>query len=203
MQTYLDKQVLAVDRPTLAAALRAGADAAERAGRVIIEASADGAALSNDQLDAPSDEDTGIGEVRLVSAEPRALVRVTLLEAADTLEQVGPDHAAVAKMIHEGRLEDAMSELASLLDVWRAVQESVDKGSALIGLTLENVRLGDVGHVGQLVEQLAGRLEELKTALANQDWSTVADLIEFEMVEQAERWTALLRGLSEHLKENR
>lgn len=203
MQTYLDKQVLAVDRPTLAAALRAGADAAERAGRVIIEASADGAALSNDQLDAPSDEDTGIGEVRLVSAEPRALVRVTLLEAADTLERVGPDHAAVAKMIHEGRLEDAMSELASLLDVWRAVQESVDKGSALIGLTLENVRLGDVGHVGQLVEQLAGRLEELKTALANQDWSTVADLIEFEMVEQAERWTALLRGLSEHLKENR
>jgi len=202
MQTFLDDQVLTVDRPTLAAALRAGADAAEQAGRVIIEASADGAALRDDQLDTPPDEDTGIGEVRLVSAEPRSLVRVTFLEAADTLVQVAPDHAAVAKMIHEGRLDDAMSELSSLLEVWRTVRETVDKGAALVGLILEEAELPELGRADLLVGQLAGRLDELKKALAIQDWSTVADLIEFEMAEQAERWTALLRGLSDLLKED-
>jgi len=202
MQTFLDDQVLTVDRPTLAAALRAGADAAEQAGRAIIEASADGAALRDEQLDAPSDEDTGIGEVRLVSAEPRSLVRVTFLEAADTLVQVAPDHAAVAKMIHEGRLDDAMTELSSLLEVWRTVRETVDKGSALVGLILEEAELPELGRADLLVGQLAGRLDELKQALAIQDWSTVADLIEFEMAEQAEQWTALLRGLSDLLKED-
>ena len=198
MKTFLDDQPVEVDRPTLAAAISAGVARAEGSGRIVVEIHADGRRLGDDELDPPSDEEAGLGEVRLVSAEPRSLVRVTLFDAADALEQIAGDHVEAARLIHQGELPAALERLGFIVQVWQAVRDAVEKGPALLGVGLDSLDLGDADLPGSATD-LAADLERLKSGLARQDWSEVGDLLEFDLVEQASRWRGLLRALADGL----
>jgi len=198
MKTYLDDKPVEPDRPTLAAAISAGVARAEDAGRIVVEVHADGRRLADDELDAPSDEQSGLGEVRMVSAEPRSLVRVTLLDAADALEQIAGDQVDAAQHVHKGELPEALERLGFIVQVWQAVRDAVDKGPALLGVALDAIDL-EGADIQASAAELATQLEQLKVALARQDWSEVADLLEFDLVEQAARWRGLLRALADGL----
>jgi hypothetical protein len=50
---------------------------------------------------------------------------------------------------------------------------------------------------------LAGRLEEVKRSLAAEDWSALADVLAYDLGEQAERWKLVLISLSDSLKSGR
>ncbi len=213
MRVLLDEQVLDVAEPTIATALAAARDQAERKGRVIVEATLDGVPIPTEQLEAvPSSPASGgasvQGEVRFVSAEPRALVKVTWHDVAEALRQAEQDQAKAAELLQMGKLEQAMGHLASSLGVWENVRQAVLNGAALVGIDLEAVviekdspqgeRAGGASmSVGERVAGLAGQLQHVKRHIQSQDWSSLADTLEYELTDEARLWQRVLTQMAE------
>jgi len=200
LTAFLDGQPLELSRPTLLGAFERAVERAESAGRIVVEVQGDGSPLPEKMLAEPPDSDSGYSEVRFVSAEPRAMVRSILHDASDALDQLGDDQRQASEDIHAGRLDEARSGLERVTAVWQAVVMGVQHSAQLLDLDLNGVRVGDppasfADHVGQL----EGRLRELIAMLTNEDWSALADALEDEFVELAERWVGLLRALAERV----
>ena len=189
MRAFLDDVELSPERGTVAGAIEAGRVQAEGAGRVVIEVLADGASLSGAALEAPSDEAGAVAEVRMVSADPAALVRETLLDTADALEASRAEHASAAEAIQSGEGGAALRSVGELLEVWQAARRAIDQGSALLGVDLT----GGGEPARGLIDGLAAELEALRVAVTTQDWSTVADVVGYDLEPRAEAWVTLLR----------
>ena len=209
MQTFLDNKPLDCEHITFAAGLRAAADEAARTGRVIIEATLDGSAVADDILERPPEESLG-RELRLTSVEPRSLVRVTLMDAADALDAARQEQQAAAELIQTGKVDEALREGGPVLramETWQAVREAVEKSAALLRIPLDEISMpGGASGTDTLIEligALAGRLEEIKRSLTAEDWSGLADLLAYDLSEQAERWKTVLVSLSSSLKAGR
>lgn len=204
MRLFLDGDPIQVEVPGLATALREGAARAEERGRIVVEATLDGRALSDEQLEHPSDDPGAGEEVRLLSAEPRALVRITLLDAADALENAQTRQTECARQLQVGDIEGAMQTLSDAITVWQAVRDVVSRSADLLHLPLDSMTLpaGDspAPPVGDLIASLTASLEELKRSVNAEDWSALADVLAYDLDEQAGQWRGLMEGMAEHVK---
>ncbi|MEM1329050.1 MAG: hypothetical protein AAGG07_00670 [Planctomycetota bacterium] len=190
MKAYLDEVELAPSSDTIAAAIDAAREEADRRGRVVIEVKADGDPLTGAQLAEPSTESGLVSEIRMRSADPRHLVHETLLEAADALEDSRDEHSSAGEAIQSGEGSAALQRIGSLLEVWQAARASLDQGSALLDTDLTS----GVENAEDLIDALTAKLEELRHAVQTQDWSTVADVVSYDLEPHASEWASLLRA---------
>lgn len=204
MRVLLDEQPLDVAEPTLAAALDAARRKAESQHRVVVEATMDGLVIPDEALAAPSSSRFEDGELRFVTAEPVALVRHTMREVVDLLEQTARDQTKASDLIVAGELEEAMQHLSSALGAWDSVHQVVVNGAALLGLKAEQVSVRVAGEsspvvMGDRIAELASHLSAIKRSIAAQDWAGLSDTLTYDMNPQAERWRTLLGALSDQL----
>lgn len=196
----LDGQTLAIPRPTLAHALRAAADAAKARGRVVIEVKADGQRIPDEALANPSDELTTIRSLTFLSADPRQLVGQTLLDAADALDDVQGEQQMVSDLIQMGRTGEAIEPLQRVLTTWQAARDVVDRGSALMGISLSSLKLGGIDEgFDAATRNLRENLRALRDAMEAEDWSAISDVVAYDLDAQAKRWSVLLRALARHV----
>jgi hypothetical protein len=199
MRVLLDGSPVSVDRPTLARALSAGSATARARGRVIIEAKADGVALSDDQLGAPSDEPGLMRELTLTSAEPRALVKVTLDDAAVALRELVGDQKRAAELIHAGKESQALQSLQSIFKTWQNVKDIVSHCCELLERRLDAVAFANADTLEAASRRLASQLQAVKASLTKQDWSSLADTLEYDLCEEAQQWVRLLSSLADYV----
>lgn len=201
----LDGVPLNITQPDLGEALRAAAALAERNGRIIVDVIADGQALDEKALARAERSKAEVQELRLASADPRELVRTSLLDAEDALEQARTDQCIAAEMIHGGQVDEARESLASMLKTWQAVRDVLARGSAVLRVDLDRVDLAKAsagavgGRVSDQTHQLFAQLDDLKSALAREDWSAVADTLGADMDDLVESWQAMLRTLADYV----
>lgn len=200
MRVFLDGIEIPLDRQSVAAALECGRRAAEERGRIVIEATLDGEALAPDVLENPGETDPGPVEVRLVTAEPRALVTMTMYDVADALEGAKQSQERAAGLVQSGSIEAALSELGGALEVWGHVRQVVEHGAALLKLNLDAEAAEGGGVISERAHGLASHLAEVKRCIEARDWSGLADELEFEMGPQAAAWQAVLRGLAGRIR---
>lgn len=205
MQVFLDGELQNISQPGLGAALRHVALRAESNGRMVIEALADGRALDDASLADPDKVQRQILELRLTSIEPKELVRSTLLGAEDALEQAKSDQYTAAELIQSGQLDQAREPLAALLETWQAVREALSRGSAVLQMDLDRVDLAKAsggrmgGRVTDRSQELFTTLDDLKSALAREDWSAVGDFLAYDFEELVNSWQVMLRSLADHV----
>ncbi len=200
MIVYLDDVRLEPETPTLADAIELARRAALEHGRVIIEIKGDGAAVAADLLDNPEAHDASFNELRLVSTPPGPMAREILLEARDTLDSARLDQSTAAELIQTGSLADALDPLQSALEAWSLVREVVDKIQALTGIDPAGVVVearGERSTGASCVVALTKALADLRAALRASDWSALADLLAYDLDEQADRWQAMLAAMAE------
>lgn len=172
---------------------------------MIVEAVADGKPLDDAALADPDSCQRQILELRLTSIEPKELVRSTLLGAEDALEQAKADQHTAAEMIQSGQLDEARDPLASMLETWQAVREVVTRGSQVLRVDLDRVDLAKAsggrlgGRVADRSNELFATLDELKSALAREDWSAVGDSLAYDFDELVNSWQVMLRALADHV----
>lgn len=205
MRVTLDEKAITPAKPTLAEALRSAIEAAQAQGRIIIEVHADGAPLSDELLAAPEAHQGSIGELRLVSAEPRTLVRVTLLDAADVMEQTLKDQRAVADLLQTGEADQALARLGGIFATWQAVCDVVSKSSSLLGGQWEQlaVEAQEGGKPKVLEAHLRALREDLRRIRQNvedRDWSALADTLTEEFGHQAGQWRHILTQLAKQVQ---
>ncbi len=199
MRVFLDGEQIDVSPPTVAGAIDAARSRSEAAGRIIIEALADGAPLDDDVLGNPPHDAAGYQELRFTSTPPGPFIRVTVLDAAESLDQVKRDQAEAARAIQTGRRADAVEPLRRVLEGWALVRDVLDKSQQLCGLGAAEIDLPN-GEKGQrLVDDLAEKLGEIRAAFQRDDWADAGDVLAYEMPEQADRWRSLLEAYAERV----
>lgn len=199
MQIYLDEDRLADSAETLEGAIELARQRAAGRERVIVDVVVDGRSLAPEHLDDRAVLETAFDEVRLITAEPRAFVRVTLQDAADALEAARADQKAAAEAFEAGRTADGFASIERSLAVWQAARQSLDQGAGLLGLDLTTLPAGTRGELPGAITALSGALEELRRAVQAQDWAGLSDLLLYDLDELAERWQTLLHGVAEHV----
>ena len=203
MRVIFDEAELLSDAETLAQGLRAGTARAEELGRLIVEVVADGEPLPGELLDDPASHTGAFAELRMTSAEPAVFLRVTLMEAADALEQARAEQLLAADHIDQGRAPDAFQALGVALGVWDAVRDLVQRVSQLLGFDLTEASVvvsGEEIRVEDSVASLSRQLEEVRRCVAAEDLSGLADALRYELSEEAGRWRHLLTGLAEAVR---
>lgn len=196
MQVYLDEAPIGEGVTTLAEAIEIGRAAALESGRIIVEVRADGKRVPDASL---GDEDAltregFAGEVRLVSEDPRALVRSAMTDAACALGRLRATQAQAAELIHAGRIESAVEELRAILTCWEQAKLTMEQSAELVG----PLPIDEEGMRG-LAGSLSERLRSVRQCLEAQDWSSLADELEFDLDETADRWRTALLEVAERL----
>ena len=203
MQVLLDGLPLSVARPSLANAIQTAAADAQKRGRIIVEVKADGVVLSSDELGQPSDDPSTYSEVRLLSADPRELVRQTVLDAVEALESVRTEQANAMAQVQTGDVGGALQTLQGAFVTWQAARDVVARGAALLGIDLETVKLPGIDEdvtFQSATTSLMSHLSGLKEALNEQDWSALSDIVGFDLDADATTWHALLKAFAAYIK---
>lgn len=179
---------------SLSVAVEAGRARAAERGRIIVEVLADGEPVTSVDLAPGAGSGAGVDEVRLMSEDPRSLVREALREAAGALEQVRDAQREAAELIHRGRPEDATARLTEVFGVWESVKRVVDEGGLILSRPLEREAGMDA-----LLEGLAERLVSVRAMLETSDWAGLADELAFDLDDEADRWRGKMLELSDML----
>jgi len=203
MHVYLDNQRLdARHAHTVIAAVAAAREVAEVSGRIIIELTVDGQSWADDTLHTSPAAQEPAGEVRILSAEPKALVSNALRDLAEVVDQVRELQCSAALALAQGNVTDALDELGEAIAGWDMICRGVTDGLALMSIDAEGSSISTAAGerpLGVCVGELKHHLVELRNGVQTQDWSSLADILEGEMSEQADRWHGILSQLAQHV----
>ncbi len=188
MDVYLDGERLDGAGTTLTATLDA---ARERVGegRLIVEAWADGEMIPENDLSQPPASDPYAAEIKLISAETTRLVQGPLLQASEAVNALDGRHSEIAQQIQSGEIAPALGELGDVLETWTSAKTVLELAAQLLGPEVG----GEASVVNPAVERLTGALNTLKSTLQTQDWSGLADTLEFDLDPLCAEWSDILR----------
>jgi len=200
MQILLDGRPIEASGNTLAAALEAGRQAASAVTRVVIEVVADGKAVSDEHLNCPPPTEPYAETIEMRSASPVDLVRTTLHESADALQEAKKQQVIASDLILEAKTTEAMEKLGEALQLWTAIQRAVTDSCALFSSgELAGSQSVELQVDDTLVADLTSNLNQVHTALAKRDWSELSDLLAFELEEQTQKWSKAIREMADGL----
>jgi hypothetical protein len=184
MRVYLDGRPLEGAGETLSSALRAATDAAP--GRLLIAVRADGAPVPDADLQTPPGTAPYAATLEFTSDDAPTVVRSALLDTARTLERLKPMQAEAAARVQQGQIHESFGSIGAVLREWGRVREAamlVSRASAS-GVYDAGAAREDLDGV---VRDLAARLQEIKRAIEQEDWSSLGDSLAYDMDEQADR----------------
>ncbi len=206
---YLDDEPLAIPRASLAVAVRIAVHEAQRRGRIVLQAQCNGQTLATEVLEDPPDEPI-VGELRVISADPRELVASALCHAADAIDGHRATQLAIAKDLQAGRLEPALHQMQALLSEWSALLQSIGQCHQMLQLPAARANATDATEpegahdtavLVPVIEPIARELENFKAALSREDWVALSDLLAYEVPERQVARQRALRDLAERIQE--
>ncbi len=193
MQIWIDNTQLQ-DITNLDDALEHARLHAEGSGRLIVDILVDGNPATDAFFDSEPGDHPPIKELRFTTAHTQSLVAETIDTAIESIELLRADQIAGAKQLREGELDDAMETLRAIMKGWQAMRDIVDQITQITNLDIATLKAGD--HLGsEIVEMFVKTLSEVRETLQSEDWSSLGDVIEYDLEELAAKWTPLLSAL--------
>ena len=174
-------------------------------GRIIVDAHCAGQPVDLDLLDTQFDQSLpGHDELRLTSAEPAALVAAALRGIAESLTSLEAEQHRAATEICCGRVSQAAGRLPAISSVWERSAQTVGQAQQMLAV-FDQVGASaaaagiDAATARVHISALATHLKILKAALAHEDWSSLADLLEYGLCETAQSWAHWLNTAADAL----
>lgn len=198
MPIYIDDEFITMTGANLGAALDAAAERLAASGRVVVEVMLEGAVLAGDQIDARRGEAIDQRDLRLVSADPRALSVETLEQIQARLGDARRLQDDAADLLQRDDASAALRKVGEAIEVWLQTQQAVLHSAAITGLDLDAVAV-DNEPLSAFTEQLLSRLQELKGLIESGDLVALADALAYEWPEEVARWEALIAALIQTL----
>lgn len=204
MNVLLDENPIEVQDETLAGAMSAAVEAAEKQGRTIVEVMVDGQPVRGDELENVSTTPIPDSNVQFVSADPVALVQQSLFDAAQALASTQRAHTDIADMLQGGEdVAKAMNKLGETLAVWQGVQDVLARGYGLLNIDPSTLHLPDEIAGGKdltaLFQELGSQLREVRRSIEDHDLASLADAIGYELEPMAGEWAKVLAYAAESL----
>lgn len=202
MQVFLDNEPLSVNRPTLKSAFGAAIDQAQGRGRVIVEVVADGHPVAGPLLADPPDDPFEGDELRFTSVEPWSMVYEIMHESAEALEFASEHQRRASEHILDAKLDDAREDIEAAMGVWQQVITAIQRSGQLLDIDIESLKVGDPPvALGERVKGLAGLLTTLTEGVKGEDWSSIGDLLAYELEEESENWREIVVSLAKAVRD--
>ena len=199
MAIYIDDQPTDLAGANLGEVLTSASQGLAGDGRVLVEVMLDGKRLTGDELDKHQHTALGDTEVRLTSADPKALALSTLEQIREHLPHAGTLHEVAAEQLQADHPSEAMEHIAAAVEVWMQTQEAVLGSAGLVGLGLDEVEV-DGEPMSAFTDELIQQLHGLKDLIAAKDTVALADALAYEWPAVVHRWDALIAALIEAIE---
>jgi hypothetical protein len=160
-------------------------------------------AVRLDGVDEPSFRETamasrpldGVDVIEVDAANPASLVAESLDDALSGLEGLRAHATDVARRFRGNRLAQANLGLAELTQGLGTLVTLAEAVSSAMGIPIDTVVL-DGRPAFSVIEDLGQPLTELTEAQQQQDWVTVADILEFDLEPAISRVAPLFSALA-------
>ena len=200
MRVLLDDQNCFIDVNTIGEAVAAAADAAEQAGRLVVEVRVDGDSLSDEELQEPGRLEATAEEVQLLTTTMNILLRETFLHAAQALLEADAVQRNAAELMQGGQAAEGMQSLLGALETWSGIRDAVVKGLGLADVNPEEIVVNDV-RLPDAIGGLQIRLGALKAAMVAEDVAATCDCLLYDLPESTRDWHIILGGLAERFSD--
>ena len=122
------------------------------------------------------------------TAEPREMALEVIAEVETQLREADRLKSDAVDLLQKsGGAVRAMEKLSGCFSTWHNAQESVVKIARLLRLDLEAVRVGE-RSLSDLIGGFSAQLRQIRQALENRDFVTLADVLAYEMTETSAQW---------------
>jgi hypothetical protein len=199
MDCFVDDEAVPLAGGTLDQLFEAAQSHLSDSGRVIVDVVVDGESLSGEQLDQPQQIATADREVRLYTADPRALAVDTLKQVRGRLSEAEQAQQQAAEQLQQDQPSEALQQVSQAIEVWLQTQQAVQHSAALLGLDLDSLTV-DQQPASTVIQSLADQLHQLKDALNNGDTVSLADALAYEWPETVQQWDTLVQGMIQRIE---
>ena len=199
MRILLDENPCEIPAGTVGEAIAIAAEAAEKAGRLVVEVRVDGAMLTDEELQTASRLQDAAEEVHMLTTTMETLLRDTFLQAAETLAAAEREQKIAAEAMQGGRAAEGMASLMQSLEGWSGIRDAVVQGLSLAEIPTEDVEFDGVRLTDAIID-LQKRLGRLKDAMVAEDVSATCDCLLYELPESTTAWRTLLDGLHDRFE---
>jgi hypothetical protein len=138
-----------------------------------------------------------MGEVRRVplnghtlfieTAEPREMAMDVLEEVEQQLDEADRLKGEAVDLLQRNAAVRAMERLSGCFSTWQNAQESLAKTAHLLRIDLSLITID--GHtLAHVLGEFCGQLREVKQAMENRDFVTLADVLTYEMTQTSRHW---------------
>ncbi|MEM1107148.1 MAG: hypothetical protein AAGH99_00470 [Planctomycetota bacterium] len=194
MQVTMDEQSIDLTGPSLGELLDAARQRLADGGRVVVEVAIDGHKLDEQQITDRQGEDVAGLDVRFTSADPKSLAVETLEQVRGRLNDAEESQKEAADLLQRDQTQNALKKVGESIEAWLQVQQAVLHSTVLLGVNLDEVRVGDEPAYA-LTTQALDRLTDVKEFIQAQDTVALADALEYEWPETTAKWYTLIDEL--------
>lgn len=164
-------------------------------GRLVVQFLCDGLTPDADLMPTLRKEPLEGHTIYLETVDPRELAVDVLEQISQHLTDTDEIRRGIVNMLREGALAKAMERLSGCFSVWQQTQDTILKTAQLLQLDLDHVRW-EQGSLGELLEEFKSQLQQLRLALQDRDYVTLADVLAYEMSQTSQKWRFAIESLS-------
>ena len=128
------------------------------------------------------------------TAEPRVMALEVLDEVEQQLREADRLKAEAVDLLQRNAAVRAMERLSGCFSTWQHAQESLLKTGQLLRIDFAQIAVDGRG-LDAVVTEFAGHLREVKLAMENRDFVTLADVLTYEMTETSQHWHTAIGAL--------
>jgi hypothetical protein len=162
-------------------------------GRILVQITRDGTVLEGPALSQARRDPFGDSTLTLMSGDRKDLSLTMLGKLAALIEWLSPQHKDVAGLFERGDTQTALDRLAGILSAWQQIQAAYGNLAKMLDLSLNELPVHELNGEAVLHE-FCRQLGEIQTALTNQDFVLLADILQYEMDGAIANWMALLEA---------
>ncbi len=138
--------------------------------------------------------------LELVSGRSQEVVLDALRLIREGFAETFPAVKEVVESLAAGKLSEAMTLLAQCVRVWGRAQEAIIQSRSLLEVDFDDLEI-DGRQITDWLNQLAGKLEELKNAIESRDNVLLGDILRYEFDQTLQQWERMLGGFIAHVEQ--
>jgi hypothetical protein len=129
----------------------------------------------------------------MLPPDQKELSLTMLGKLAALIEWLSPQHREVAELLERGETKLALDRLHKIISEWHAIAAAYTNLAKMLHITLAELPVHDLN--GELVlNEFCRHFEEIQTALRNQDFVLLADILQYEFDAAITNWMSLLES---------
>ncbi len=164
-------------------------------GRIAIEVRIDGQAPAAIDFEELRARPTDSHDIVIETADPREMALDALTEMEKALSQTEELHQQAADALQRNEIQPAMQSLGVCLGTWQQAQQCLTQSAALLGIDLNTLQVDDQPIV-DIITRFSEQLREIRTALEQQDYVSLSDILTYELSETSAAWRNAIVALS-------